>query len=101
MPVPDGSLTDCTCLLNADTTEEEVNAAFKAAAESGVLKGIVEYTNEPLVSIDIVGNPHSVIFDSGLTSVKGRMVKIIGWYDNEMGYSNRLADLISYWKSLS
>lgn len=101
VPVPDGSLTDCTCLLNADTTEEEVNAAFKAAAESGVLKGIVEYTNEPLVSIDIVGNPHSVIFDSGLTSVKGRMVKIIGWYDNEMGYSNRLADLISYWKSLS
>lgn len=99
VPVPDGSLTDCTVLLKNDATEEQIKAAFKAAAE-GPLKGIVEYTDEPLVSIDIVGNPHSVIFDSELTSVKGKMVKIIGWYDNEMGYSNRLADLITYWQSL-
>lgn len=99
VPVPDGSLTDCTVLLKNDATEEQIKAAFKAAAE-GPLKGIVEYTEEPLVSIDIVGNPHSVIFDSELTSVKGKMVKIIGWYDNEMGYSNRLADLITYWQSL-
>jgi glyceraldehyde 3-phosphate dehydrogenase len=99
VPVPDGSLTDCTVLLKNDATEDEIKAAFKAAAD-GPLKGIVEYTDEPLVSIDIVGNPHSVIFDSELTSVKGKMVKIIGWYDNEMGYSNRLADLITYWNSL-
>jgi glyceraldehyde 3-phosphate dehydrogenase len=99
VPVPDGSLTDCTVLLKNDATEDDIKAAFKAAAD-GPLKGIVEYTDEPLVSIDIVGNPHSVIFDSELTSVKGKMVKIIGWYDNEMGYSNRLADLITYWNSL-
>lgn len=99
VPVPDGSLTDCTVLLKKDATEDEIKAAFKKAAD-GELKGIVEYTDEPLVSIDIVGNPHSVIFDSELTSVKGRMVKIIGWYDNEMGYSNRLADLVTYWFSL-
>jgi glyceraldehyde 3-phosphate dehydrogenase len=99
VPVPDGSLTDCTVLLKKAATEDEIKAAFKAAA-NGELKGIVEYTDEPLVSIDIVGNPHSVIFDSELTSVKGRMVKIIGWYDNEMGYSHRLADLVTYWFSL-
>lgn len=99
VPVPDGSLTDCTVLLKNDATEDQIKAAFKAAAD-GLLKGIVEYTDEPLVSIDIVGNPHSVIFDSELTSVKGKMVKIIGWYDNEMGYSHRLADLITYWQSL-
>lgn len=99
VPVPDGSLTDCTVLLKETATEEEIKAAFKAAAD-GPLKGIVEYTDEPLVSIDIVGNPHSVIFDSELTSVKGKMVKIIGWYDNEMGYSNRLADLVTYWNGL-
>jgi glyceraldehyde 3-phosphate dehydrogenase len=99
VPVPDGSLTDCTVLLKKQATEESIKAAFKAAAD-GPLKGIVEYTDEPLVSIDIVGNPHSVIFDSELTSVKGKMVKIIGWYDNEMGYSNRLADLVTYWFSI-
>lgn len=97
VPVPDGSLTDCTCIIKTETTEEAVNAAFKAAAE-GPLKGILEYTDLPLVSIDIVGNPHSVVFDSELTSVKGKMVKIIGWYDNEMGYSTRLADLIALWQ---
>lgn len=97
VPVPDGSLTDVTAILKTDATEAAINEAFKTAAE-GRLKGIVEYTNLPLVSIDIVGNPHSMIFDSELTSVKGKMVKIIGWYDNEMGYSNRLADLISLWQ---
>lgn len=93
VPVPDGSLTDLTCIVRKDTSFEEVNAAFKAAAE-GSLKGILQYTEEPLVSIDIVNNPHSCIFDADLTSVIGKMVKIVGWYDNESGYSNRLVDLI-------
>jgi len=93
VPVPDGSLTDLTCIVQKDTNIEEVNATFKKAAEKE-LKGILQYTNEPLVSIDIVGNPHSCIFDADLTSVIGKMVKIVGWYDNEFGYSNRLADLV-------
>lgn len=92
VPVPDGSLTDITCTLRAETTEEEINQAFKTAAE-GSLKGILEYTNDPIVSIDIVGNPHSCIYDSLLTSVLGKVVKIVGWYDNETGYSNRLVEL--------
>ncbi len=93
VPVPDGSLTDITCTLKRTPTVEELNAAFKKAAQTS-MKGILEYTDEPLVSIDIVGNPHSCIFDSELTSVVGNMVKVIGWYDNEAGYSNRLADLV-------
>ncbi len=93
VPVPDGSLTDLTCIVKNDTTLDEVNQAFKNAAK-GSLKGILQYTEEPLVSIDIVGNPHSCIFDADLTSVIGKMVKIVGWYDNESGYSNRLVDLI-------
>jgi len=93
VPIPDGSLTDLTVVLKKDTTKEEINAAMKAAAE-GPMKGILEYTEDPIVSIDIVGNPHSNIFDSQLTSVQGNLAKVVGWYDNEAGYSNRAADLI-------
>lgn len=93
VPVPDGSLTDFTCVVKNTKTAEEINAAFKQAAE-GELKGILEYTEDPVVSVDIVGNRHSCIFDAQLTSVMGNMVKVVGWYDNEIGYSNRLADLI-------
>ncbi|HIA36883.1 MAG TPA: type I glyceraldehyde-3-phosphate dehydrogenase [Flavobacteriales bacterium] len=93
VPVPDGSLTDLTCTINKEATIEEINSAFRKAA-SGNLKGILEYTDEPIVGIDTVGNPHSCIFDSLLTSVLGRVVKIVGWYDNESGYSARLAELI-------
>jgi len=95
VPVPDGSLTDITCYINRDVSIEEINAAFKKAAETS-LKGILEYTEDPIVSIDIVGNTHSCIFDAQLTSVLDRMVKIVGWYDNEIGYSSRLIDLIIY-----
>ena len=93
VPVPDGSLTDFTCVVRNPKSIEEINAAFKKAAENE-LKGILEYTSDPIVSIDIVGNRHSSIFDSQLTSVIGSMVKVVGWYDNEIGYSNRLVDLI-------
>ena len=94
VPTPTGSLTDLVCEVSKETTAEEVNAAFKAASE-GSLNGILEYTTEPLVSTDIVGNPHSNIFDSDLTKVDGKLVKVIGWYDNEAGYSMRTADLIT------
>jgi glyceraldehyde 3-phosphate dehydrogenase len=93
VPVKDGSLTDITCIINKNTTVEEINALFKVAAD-GELKGILSYTEDPIVSIDIVGDPHSCIFDAQLTHVIGKMVKIVGWYDNEYGYSSRLADLI-------
>ncbi|GIV44760.1 MAG: type I glyceraldehyde-3-phosphate dehydrogenase [Bacteroidia bacterium] len=93
VPVPNGSLTDMTCIINGTTSVEEVNEAFRAAANSS-LKGILEYTEDPIVSTDIVGNPHSCIFDPELTSVIGNMVKVVGWYDNEFGYSNRLVDLL-------
>lgn len=93
VPVPDGSITDFTFIVKKAPTVAEVNAAFKAISE-GALKGILEYSNEPLVSSDIVGNTHSCIFDSGLTAVIGNLVKVSGWYDNETGYSNRLVDLI-------
>lgn len=92
VPVPNGSLTDITCVLKKPTTVEAINAAFKAASESS-LKNILEYTEDPIVSVDIVGNAHSCIFDSGLTTVVGNLVKVVGWYDNEMGYSARLAEL--------
>lgn len=94
VPTPTGSLTDFVCEVNKETTAEEVNAAFKAAAE-GAYKGIIEYTEDPIVSMDIVGNTHSNIFDSQLTKVDGTLVKVIGWYDNEAGYSMRTADLIT------
>lgn len=93
VPIPDGSLTDLTVVLKQEVTAEQVNAAMKAAAD-GPMKGILEYTTDPIVSIDIVGNPHSCIFDSDLTSAQGTLVKVVGWYDNEAGYSNRAADLI-------
>jgi len=92
VPVPNGSLTDLTCSIKKDTSIEEINAAFKREAQ-GSLKGILEYTEDPLVSIDIVGNTHSCIFDAQLTSVMDRVVKLVGWYDNEAGYANRLAEL--------
>ena len=93
VPIPDGSLTDLTVVVKKEVTAEEVNAAMKAAAD-GPMKGILEYTEDPIVSIDIVGNPHSNIFDAQLTSTQGTLVKVVGWYDNEAGYSHRAADLI-------
>jgi glyceraldehyde 3-phosphate dehydrogenase len=95
VPIPDGSVTDLVCVLDRDVTREEINDAFRAAAE-GPLKGILEYSEEPLVSIDIVGNPHSCILDGLSTMSSGSLVKVLGWYDNEWGYSNRLADLALY-----
>lgn len=92
VPVPDGSLTDITCVLTKIPTVKEINAAFKKSAQTD-LKGILEYTEDPIVSIDVIGNPHSVLYDAEFTSVVGNLVKIIGWYDNEWGYSNRLMDL--------
>lgn len=92
VPVPDGSLTDITCVLTQYPSVEQINEAFKLASETD-LKHIMEYTVDPLVSTDVIGNPHSVVFDSEFTSVVGNLVKIIGWYDNEYGYSNRLVDL--------
>lgn len=93
VPVPNGSLIDISVILKEGATVEAINKAFKEASET-YLKGILEYTEDPIVSIDIVGNPHSCIFDSELTSITGHMVKLVGWYDNEMGYSNRLTELI-------
>lgn len=98
VPVPDGSITDITVQLKKLPTAEEINAAFKAAAASGPLVGILEYTEDPIVSIDVVGNPHSCVYDAEFTSVVGNMVKVMGWYDNEMGYSARLADLVARMK---
>ncbi|WP_138433320.1 type I glyceraldehyde-3-phosphate dehydrogenase [Winogradskyella algicola] len=93
VPVANGSLTDITINVETDTTIEEVNSIFKNASK-GSLKNILEYTEDPIVSIDIVGNRHSCIFDAQMTSVIGNMVKIVGWYDNETGYSSRILDLI-------
>jgi glyceraldehyde 3-phosphate dehydrogenase len=94
VPVPDGSITDFVGLLNRDVTVDEVNGAFRAAASSGPLAKVLEYSEDPLVSSDIVGSPASCTFDSGLTMAMGNMVKVLGWYDNEWGYSNRLVDLV-------
>lgn len=96
VPVPDGSLTDLTCTLRDSTSVAEINAAFKAAAE-GPMRGILEYTEDPIVSVDVIGNRHSAVFDAGLTAVlgdKNKLVKVVAWYDNEMGYSARLVELI-------
>jgi len=95
VPVPTGSATDLTVQLGREVTKEEINAAMKAAAE-GSLKGILEYTEDPIVSSDIVTNPASSIFDAGLTYVNGDTVKVVSWYDNEWGYSNRLVDLVKF-----
>ena len=99
VPVPDGSLTDITCVLTQYPSVQQINDAFKLASETE-LKHIMEYTTDPLVSTDVVGNPHSVVFDSEFTSVVGNLVKVIGWYDNEYGYSNRLVDLAVKMQSL-
>lgn len=93
VPVLNGSLTDFTCTLEKPATVEEINAAFLKASQ-GFLKNVLEYTEDPIVSVDILDNPHSCIFDAQLTSVVGSLVKVVGWYDNEMGYSSRLADLV-------
>lgn len=96
VPVPDGSLTDLTCTLKKSTSIEEINKAFKEASE-GCLKGILEYTEDPIVSRDVIGNTHSAVFDANLTAVLGdkhKLIKVVAWYDNEMGYSTRLVELI-------
>lgn len=93
VPVPDGSLTDMTFIMDHDLTVDEINKAFKLASENE-LKGILEYTNDPIVSVDIIGSPFSATFDADLTSTIGKMIKVVSWYDNEAGYSNRLVDLI-------
>jgi glyceraldehyde 3-phosphate dehydrogenase len=95
VPVPDGSLTDLVVNVRGNPTVAEVNGAFQAAAGAGRLAGIIEYSEDPLVSSDIVGSPASCVFDSQLTLVSGPMVKVFGWYDNEWGYSNRLVDLVA------
>ncbi|HSV43037.1 MAG TPA: type I glyceraldehyde-3-phosphate dehydrogenase, partial [Candidatus Bathyarchaeia archaeon] len=92
VPVPDGSFTDFVAELKKEVTIEEINAAMKAAAEKE-LKGIMEYTEDPIVSCDVIGNPHSCVFDAQSTMVLGNMVKVCGWYDNEWGYSNRVVEL--------
>jgi glyceraldehyde 3-phosphate dehydrogenase len=95
VPVPTGSATDLTVELKKTATKEEINAVVKAAAD-GPLKGILQYTEDPIVSTDIVTDPSSCIFDASLTIVNGNMVKVLGWYDNEWGYSNRLVDLVNF-----
>ncbi|MDE0319092.1 MAG: type I glyceraldehyde-3-phosphate dehydrogenase [Acidimicrobiaceae bacterium] len=94
VPIPDGSITDFTATLDASPSVDEVNETFAAAAASGPLAGVLDYSEDPLVSSDIVGNPASCVFDAGLTMAMGSMVKVLGWYDNEWGYSNRLVDLV-------
>jgi glyceraldehyde 3-phosphate dehydrogenase len=93
VPVPTGSIVDFTANLKKAATVAEINAAFKKAAASGPLKGVLRYTEDPIVSSDIVGDPHSSIFDAGLTMSLGKMVKVLSWYDNEWGYSNRLVQM--------
>lgn len=95
VPIPDGSVTDLSLVLSQDVSVDDVNAAMKAAAD-GPLDGIMEYSTDPIVSIDIVGNPHSCVFDSLATMATGRLVKVLGWYDNEWGYSTRLAEFTRY-----
>jgi glyceraldehyde 3-phosphate dehydrogenase len=94
-PVPDGSVVDLVVRVGRETTAEEVNSVVAAKADTGPLAGILRYTDEPIVSSDVVGSPYSCVFDSGLTMASGRMVKVLGWYDNEWGYSCRLVDLAS------
>ncbi len=93
VPVLNGSLTDFTCILKNKTSIAEINQAFKVAA-AGNLSGVVQYTEDPIVSVDVINNPYSCIFDSQLTSIVGDLVKVVGWYDNESGYSNRLGDVV-------
>ncbi|HJN06856.1 MAG TPA: type I glyceraldehyde-3-phosphate dehydrogenase [Bacteroidales bacterium] len=96
VPVPDGSLTDLTCTLRNSTSVDEINDVFKTASET-FMNGILEYTNDPIVSVDVIGNTHSAVFDANLTAVlgdKNKLIKVVAWYDNEMGYSSRLVELI-------
>lgn len=95
VPVPDGSLTDITCYVSRFVSIEEINASFLKASQTN-LKGILAYTEDPIVSVDIIGNQNSCLFDAQLTSVIDKMVKVVGWYDNEIGYSSRIIDLIGY-----
>ena len=94
VPVPDGSISDLVAVLSRDVTVDEVNEAFRNAAAAGPLQGLIRYTEDPIVSQDIVGDPHSCIFDAQSTFAIGNLVKVLGWYDNEWGYSNRLVDLV-------
>jgi glyceraldehyde 3-phosphate dehydrogenase len=96
VPVPDGSITDLTAVLSREGSKDDINAAFRDAAGSSRYHGIIEYTEAPLVSQDIVGNPHSCVFSARDTMTNGNIVKILGWYDNEWGYSNRLVDLCRF-----
>ena len=95
VPIPDGSITDFTAVVRGEPSVDEVNAAFAAAAADGPLAGVLEYSEAPLVSTDIVGSPASCTLDAGLTMSLGNLVKVSGWYDNEWGYSNRLVDLVA------
>ena len=95
VPVPDGSITDIVAVLGSEVTKDEINDAYRTAAQSSSMKGILKYTEDPIVSTDIVGDPHSCIIDGLSTMANGSMVKVLGWYDNEWGYSNRLVDLTS------
>ena len=95
VPVPDGSVTDLVCVLKREATVEDVNEAFRAASERGSLKGILAYSEDLIVSSDIVGSEYSCIFDAPSTMAIENLVKVIGWYDNEWGYSNRLVDLVN------
>jgi glyceraldehyde 3-phosphate dehydrogenase len=96
VPVPTGSITDFNAILRDEATVADINAAFAKAAKTGPLKGIIKYTEDPIVSTDIQGDPHSCIFDSELTMSMGKLVKVLGWYDNEWGYSNRMVDFMLY-----
>jgi glyceraldehyde 3-phosphate dehydrogenase len=96
VPVPTGSVTDFNAVLRDEATVADINAAFAKAAKTGPLKGIIKYTEDPIVSTDIQGDPHSCIFDSELTMSMGKLVKVLGWYDNEWGYSNRMVDFMLY-----
>jgi glyceraldehyde 3-phosphate dehydrogenase len=100
VPVPNGSLTDITYIVQKDTSVSEINDLFREASNNGNWKSYLDYTEKPIVSSDIIGNSHSAIFDALLTSVIGKMVKVVAWYDNEAGYSSRLGDLIIYWSKL-
>ncbi|MHC5309483.1 type I glyceraldehyde-3-phosphate dehydrogenase [Myroides sp. LJL116] len=100
VPVPDGSLTDITAYVKKQVSIEQINEAFQKASQ-GELKGILSYTTDPIVSVDVLGNPASCLFDSQLTSVLDKMVKVVGWYDNEIGYSNRIIDLILYFNTIA
>jgi glyceraldehyde 3-phosphate dehydrogenase len=95
VPVPDGSATDLVAVLDRDVTRDEVNQVFASAADTGAFTGILQYTEDPIVSVDIVGSSYSSIFDSGMTMVNGNLVKVLAWYDNEWGYSCRVVDLIN------